>query len=386
MATKSIGSASRDYSTPQAWEDALAATLTEQEIGELYNDSEFVFSTGSAYALAVSPTTTASFDIIFRAAAGESFRDHASVRTNALRYNASNGASMRSTAGWGCQINNSGTGSLHVTIEGIQFKCEDEQSWTAIQCGASSNVWVVQNILEEVDRKAVSMTGTGWLLRNCVFIATNPTAVSDPCVDLYEGGRAEQCTVVNVSGSTAYGQGIRNEFGTTASAQNCAVFGFNTAFNGTFGGSPNGNNATDAASAPGSSNQVSKTFSSQFENISLGTHDFRAKAGADLLANGTADNATDIVGYTRASPPTIGAWEYALITIEQEGFRVYNDDGDEDASTAYAAQDTDFSRSKDTNVRLRFLLNMGSAPGAKKYRLKYRKQGGAGWRPVAQRI
>jgi hypothetical protein len=76
----------------------------------------------------------------------------------------------------------------------------------------------------------------------------------------------------------------------------------------------------------------------------------------------------------------------AGLTVEQEGFRAYNDDGDEDASTAYAAQDADFAKSKDANLRVRFLLNMTGDVGAKKFRLKYRKQGGTGWRPVAQRI
>ena len=59
---------------------------------------------------------------------------------------------------------------------------------------------------------------------------------------------------------------------------------------GTGGALAGGYNCTDLASAPGSNNQVSKTFSSQFENTAT---DFRAKSTATDLANGTPANPTN---------------------------------------------------------------------------------------------
>jgi hypothetical protein len=70
-------------------------------------------------------------------------------------------------------------------------------------------------------------------------------------------------------------------------------------------------------------------------------------------------------------------------TVEQEGFRFYEDDGDEDGSTALAAQDTGASIALDTNVVLRVLLNGEDDPATAQYQLEYREVGGGDWVPVA---
>ncbi len=44
-------------------------------------------------------------------------------------------------------------------------------------------------------------------------------------------------------------------------------------------------------------------------------------------------------------------------TLEQEGFLFRDDDGDEDEANGLANQDTDISRDKDVNTRLRMLIN-----------------------------
>jgi hypothetical protein len=75
--TSTIGTASRNYSTIQAWHDAFS---TGGWIGECYNDAEFVEDVTMT-----GKTTSATDYIELRTASGQSFRDHANKLTNALR-------------------------------------------------------------------------------------------------------------------------------------------------------------------------------------------------------------------------------------------------------------------------------------------------------------
>lgn len=59
--------------------------------------------------------------------------------------------------------------------------------------------------------------------------------------------------------------------------------------------------------------------------------------------------------------------------INQEGFRFRNDDGSESAATWMQNQDTDASQSKNTNVRLRTVLDTPADPVSIPFRLEYKK-------------
>jgi hypothetical protein len=74
-----------------------------------------------------------------------------------------------------------------------------------------------------------------------------------------------------------------------------------------------------------------------------------------------------------------------VVVLEQEGFRFRNDDGSEAAATWRQAQDVADSIAKETNVRLRVIVNEtgGSDPASQQYGLEYRKQGDTDWRTVA---
>lgn len=81
---------------------------------------------------------------------------------------------------------------------------------------------------------------------------------------------------------------------------------------------------------------------------------------------------------------TIASWEGGdLGTIEQEGFRWRNDDGDEDAATWKANQDTNMSGAVSTNTRLRVLVNTDGDFGAASYRLEYRKSTDTNYIPIS---
>jgi len=74
------------------------------------------------------------------------------------------------------------------------------------------------------------------------------------------------------------------------------------------------------------------------------------------------------------------------VTLEQEGFRWRNDDGSESAATWKENQDVDATISKETNVRLRFLLNATGDPDSTQYKLQYKKTSDGTWRDMPESL
>lgn len=64
--------------------------------------------------------------------------------------------------------------------------------------------------------------------------------------------------------------------------------------------------------------------------------------------------------------------DYTSATTEQEGFRWRNDDGSETTATWLASQDTNITRAKNTNTRLRILLNTTGDLESEQLRLEYK--------------
>jgi hypothetical protein len=71
-------------------------------------------------------------------------------------------------------------------------------------------------------------------------------------------------------------------------------------------------------------------------------------------------------------------------TVDQEGFRWRDDDADEDEATWLAVQDTNITRAKNTNTRIRVLMNVAANPPTQTAGLWYRKVGDpdSEWRKV----
>lgn len=113
------------------------------------------------------------------------------------------------------------------------------------------------------------------------------------------------------------------------------------------------------------------------------THD-----GAHYVANERRANVTTVDFSVGAADTTLGliAIEIGVpsaATREQEGYRWRADDGDEDGATWLAAQDTNISRAKLTNTRLRILTNVTNDPPSEGLKLQYRRANGADeWKDV----
>ena len=320
MTTNSIGTASRTYATVALWEadcpaDLVASAATWE--GEMYNDSEF---TGTCTFSGV--TSDATHNIQLRCATGQSFMD--SAVTQPLGYNVSNGVGVRSSSA----DNTYHMSQSFMTIVGLQVKCESSNSYnrTAI-LSASGTDHSIRNCILLGDGAAnnghvVSFEGDGGSeIINCLIINTRTDSARSG-VQLNRTGtsasKAIGCTVVKPTDAASGGTGINASVGTAAIVKGCAVFGYTTGFGGTFGGS-SGYNATDFSSAPGSNNQVSKTYANQFENTTLASADYRAKTGGDLANNAIQFSETadlDIKVRARSvSTPTIGAWELAAASM-----------------------------------------------------------------------
>lgn len=67
------------------------------------------------------------------------------------------------------------------------------------------------------------------------------------------------------------------------------------------------------------------------------------------------------------------------VTLDQEGFRFRNDDGDEAGASWAADQDVGLTAPVDQNKRLRFIVNATGDPGAKAFQLEYKKSTDSQW-------
>ena len=318
--TKSIGSGGgRDYSTLQAWEDALPANLVTDgnaQVGECYNDSEFTAK------LSISgQTTNSTNNITLKAASGQSFYDHANKLTNRLAYNQSNGVAIRTTASYDGTVILVDTNN--VTLRGLQVKSTGVGTFTISHNGGPTGFVIDKCIVSGVSRSnlnsfVVGIYGsTSNRITNSLVILDSNAANS--LLQLGLGAKAINCTLVRPSNRTAGGRVATAPYA-TSTIRNCAIFGFTSAPSGTF--DSDGHNVTDYTSAPGSTGNVtSATYANQFVQSSTGSsvEDFRiVGTGADLDDAGVTDTTNipagdDIVGQTR-STWDVGCWEYVSAT------------------------------------------------------------------------
>ena len=132
-------------------------------------------------------------------------------------------------------------------------------------------------------------------------------------------------------------------------------------------------------SAPG----VSGDASWSNLNSQAGFDSFTSVAVQDRFV--TSTGAYGITFTTTATPA--GAVAVATFkeasTLQQEGYRFRADDGSESGATWLANQDTNISRGKNTNTRLRVILNATGDPASQQYQLEGRVKGGGGsWVPI----
>lgn len=164
-----------DYTTEQAWYDAIVTTLSQPVIGQLWNDGVITATAGTArLVMNGSKVTTATNTITLKPAPGEGFQDKfATVPTTAFAYNNANGVSFEMPA--------TGTGPAEyfeiddnfVTLRGLQFKDLNSVSATKIIGGSGTSLHIDQCIIEGFSQTGGgSLVGTtaSTLLTNCLIV------------------------------------------------------------------------------------------------------------------------------------------------------------------------------------------------------------------------
>ena len=107
-------------------------------------------------------------------------------------------------------------------------------------------------------------------------------------------------------------------------------------------------------------------------NIDADDQGLNDSVGTLDLTNSGAVNGTDHPSFLE----TLGS-----ATLEQEGFRWYEDNGSESGSSAAAAQDTNITAAAGSTKRLRMLVNATGDPATKQFKLQWKKSGGS-WADV----
>ena len=315
--TKSVGilsgggSSGRDYTTVAAAIAALKAGTTDLVASdqawviELYNDGGVIQGAATLSGITVDATRF----VTIRAAAGHSFKDHASKLTNPLRYDPTYGVA------WSAGTITFTISADYTLVEGLQIYSGGGSGSVAVDIsGSIPNVLVRNCIIQTND----SSTGGGALrsasactVINCVAINTaGGTGFTS------SGGSTKfyACTAFQTGSAAAFG--FRGSYDTPLYLD-CAAFGFGTNFRSGTSGSSNYNASADT-SAPGANSVKSLTASAQFENVaSLATLDLRVKTGHSLNFGTRAQTQTadlDIMGSARSTTtPTVGAWEYSNV-------------------------------------------------------------------------
>ena len=308
----SIGTASRDYSTLQAWEDAAPANLvTDGNIwqGQCYNDSEF-----TAGVVISGSTSDSTHYKELTCASGQSFQDNANVRTNALTYNQSNGVGVNAAS--------DATALVQMLEDYCRVSKLQIKKTGAFQAVVSNNK--TGNILKDciivatnnsIDRILDVAGGSGTCTYANLLVINTGSGSGSPAFVVSAGTPLiVGCSVVRLTSQTAAGTGYLT--GTSgAILQSCTSFGFTTCASGTWDTTNSKDNATEQSSGfPGSGNQYSVTYNATTPFTQAGSSgtDLRSIASTTLAANGFLDSTNapkDISATSRANPPTIGHWE-----------------------------------------------------------------------------
>ena len=203
----------------------------------------------------------------------------------------------------------------NVLVTGLQIKGGGDKGGIDVN-GSATNISISRNVFssDSANFTGVNLTGaTSGNVFNNVFITTNLTAPAFRANDT-------NGIIISLIGNTfiAVGGGAAvwnaGQYGAGLRVRDNAVFGFSGSATSLIDTANSSNNATDAATFPGTNNALSLVVANQFINpTATGTLDLRPKAGNGLqvgIANALIT--TDLFGATRAAPPTIGAIEYIV--------------------------------------------------------------------------
>lgn len=253
--------------------------------------------------------------------AGASFSDNANVQTNALRYNASNGAAINHTSSTG-SFNGIAITETNVRVSKIQIR-NNSTANSPLALGAGSSSAIIDKMLFDGDYSntgssvgIIGFSGTatsGTIIKNCLAVQRTSgahhiigtgaaTASFYNCTFVAPDDLAKAPVSIFLSGASG-----------TLTVQNCGMFAGDST-KAIKAGSATFNFTTCHSDITGTAGVTQVTYTNQFQNINDATLDLRLKTGADMLNSGTTDAtnaAVDIAGTSRPSGASYdtGCWE-----------------------------------------------------------------------------
>ena len=315
MAIYSVGSnVERDYLDLNAFMADLPSRLTQQEVAEMYNDSEFLSPVGVSISGVIA---TADNNIIIRPALGQAFND----TEQALRYNAVNGVGIRKSTNYGTVMTVSVN---HTELRNLQIAGTGHNRTIGLAINSRANCIVDNCLVSSASNGAQYIQkSNATQLTNTVIIVNQGAIASAVGIRLsYATGGVHNCTVVSMAGnSLSFGIEKIGSAANNSLVKNTSIFGFRTAMETGAWGAGTDFNTTDNATLPtGNNNLTSLVTSEQFVNVSSMTLlDARLKEFSVINKSGTPDSTftknKDIFGNERSTiSPSSSAYEFAAMT------------------------------------------------------------------------
>lgn len=300
--TNSIGTASRDYSTMQSWEDALPPNLItdgNSYVGQAYNDAEF----DDGNVIIAGEITDATHTVTLTTGPGQSFRDNANAKTNPLFYDQTKGVGLLNTT-LNVQIANIFISNLQINNVSHK-KCID---------GVSLSHITIDDIIclgANGGGGLVFLQGSTSIIRNSLLAVNFNGAYS--IIDMFSAAKAYNTTMLALSSVGSIPSTAISSFSGVATCENCAIFNASSYQDSTVPTYTTG--YSNIASPP--SGVTLTTFDTA--NFVSTTADFRIISTSAMKDTGTTDTtnaATDIVGTSRPQfvAYDVGAFEFPLLT------------------------------------------------------------------------
>jgi hypothetical protein len=301
-----------DYTTVQAWWNALPSTLTQNVIGQVWNNGTVTTTTTVAFLnTSLSVKTVGSFTSTLTAAPGESICDTLAGQVTPLAFNAAAGASFTAPTGSALAMNWFNITVANFTLSRLQVKDANTADTSSLFFSSAAGTILDKCIFDGFSQtnphNMVYPSGATSIIRNCLLVDRANGGFNTVQFDT-STGKIVNCAILSVAGTGNCCVSAPSGASGSILLENTSLVGSTTfpIFSGT-GGILANNNAFSAASLPtyatGTNNKFSQTAAATYVGT---TTDFRLLSTAPSVNAGLVDTTNiptsdDIGGFPRGT-------------------------------------------------------------------------------------